>query len=433
MVFCLFSSSSPHLSGPSNAGWAGREFVLSFLQNYGQNVHNGNLELYITAAQANAKVTVKMPLLKFRQEKSLNAGESVTIKIPNRAEMWGSRKFKNTVLIQASADVTVTSFNHKPYTGDTSVVYPTTKWGKEYFIFTPAKSSYGAFKEFSVTNGKERNNVNIILKGTIVFMNRVHKKGTRMVINLQPYESVQFQCRDDLSGTRVVSKHPVAVVTGHTCSFVFSKCNHVYEQLLPVSSWGSSFIVPPVRFQTKYDSVFIQASQHTRVTVNKGTRRVVLHLARGDTKEIRYHKYETLSIQANHGIQVLMHFNGVTYNSYCYDPFLITVLPIDQFCSFYSITALNGFNNNALIVAQTSALAKMRFDGKNMPRNVKWKKVPGTDFSWAQMSYKQTRDKNIHTLSSSGSPFALYSIGFLQRDAYGSIGQCLEPGKVNKL
>lgn len=431
MVFCLFACSSPHLSGPSNAGWAGREFVLSFMQNYNSNIRNSNLQLYITAAQANAKVTVKVPLLNFRQEKTLNAGESVTIKLPNEAVMSGSRKFKNTVLIQASADVSVTSFNHKPYTGDTSVVYPTTEWGKEYFIFTPVQSPRGAFKEFSVTNGKERNNLKIFLKGTVVIMNHVYRKGTQMVIKLQPYESVQFQSRDDLSGTRVVSKHPVAVVTGHTCTFVFSRCNHVYEQLLPVSSWGSNFIMPPVSFQTRYDSVYIQASQRTKVTVNKGAHRVVLHLARGDTKEIKYHKSKTLSIQANHGIQVLMRFNGVNSNSY--DPFLITVLPIDQFCSFYSLKALNSFNNNALIVAQTSALAKMRFDGKNMPRNVKWKKVPGTDFSWAQMSYKQTRDKNIHTLSSSGSPFALYSIGFLQRDAYGSIGQCLEPGKVNKL
>ncbi|XP_039662365.1 IgGFc-binding protein-like isoform X2 [Perca fluviatilis] len=417
------------LSCPSNAGWAGREFALSFMQNYAPDYDSPRFQLYITAVQANAKVTVQVPPLNFKQEKTLNAGETVTISLPTSVEMYGSQKSPNTVRIEASADVTVTSFSSKLYTADTSVVYPTTEWGTEYFIFTPAGSPYGSFKEFSVTNGKESNKVEIFPLGPISFQGRVYESGSRMLIDLQPYESVQLQSVYELSGTRVASQLPVAVVTGHTCTWRFSKCNHVYEQLLPVSRWGSSFIVPPLTFQDRYDSVFLLASQPTRATVQYGNREEVLTLTRGQIIEVRYHNPETLSIQADHGIQVLMLFNGVTRSWLSfYDPFLMTILPTDRFCSSYSLEALEGFENQALIVAQTSAMAELRIDGTNLPRNIEWKKIAGTDFSWAEMPYKQNPGNNKHTVSSSGSRFALYSIGVSQMNGYGAPGQCIQQG-----
>ncbi|KAK2910366.1 hypothetical protein Q8A73_008081 [Channa argus] len=399
------------------------------LPNYDRNYDSPRFQLYITAVQANAKVTVQVPPLNFKEEKTLNAGEGVTICLPNTVEMYGIQKSPNTVRIEASADVIITSFSYKLYTADTAVVYPTTEWGTEYFIFTPAGSPFGSFKEFSVTNGKESNKVEIFPQGSINYQGRVYESGTSMVIDLQPYESVQLQSAYDLSGSRVSSQRPVAVFTGHTCTWQFSKCNHVYEQLLPVSSWGSSFIVPPLSFQKKYDSVYIQASQPTRVNVQYGNREDVLTLTRGQTKEIQYHDPEILSIQSDHGIQVLMLFNGVTQGwLQYYDPFLMTILSTDRFCSSFSLEALEGFENKALIVAKTNAMAELRFDGANLPSNVQWKKVGGTDFSWAEMSYKYISGNNRHKVSSSGSNFAIYSIGVSQMNGYGAPAQCIQPG-----
>lgn len=404
------------------------------MQNYAPHYDTPRIQLFITAVQANAKVTVEVPPLNFKQEKTLNAGEGVTITLPNNVEMYGSVKSSNTVRIEASADVTVTSFNYKLYTADTSVVYPTTDWGTEYFIFTPAISPYGTFKEFSVTNGKQSNKVEIFPKGPIRFQGRVYKSGSRLVIDLQPYESVQLQSRSELSGTRVASLHPVAVFTGHTCTWRFSKCNHVYEQLLPVSGWGSSFIVPPLTFQKRFDSVYIQASQPTRINVQYGNREEVVTLTRGQMKEIRYHNPETLSLQADHGIQVLMLFNGIRFGwLQFYDPFLMTILSTDHFCNSYSLTAMEGFENQALVVAKTSAMAELRLDGMNLPRNVEWKKFAGTDFSWAEISYKPSPGNSRHTVSSSGSRFALYSIGVSQMNGYGAPAQCIQPGKKHYL
>jgi len=403
------------------------------MQNYAQHYDHPRMQLYITAVQTNTKVTVKVtvkvPPLNFKQEKSLKAGESVTISLPTAVEMYGCQKSPNVVRIEASADVSVTSFNYKLYTADTSVVYPTTEWGTEYFIFTPHGTAYHSYKEFAVTNGKLSNTVEIFPEGSIRFEGRYYKRGSKITIDLKPYESVQLQSGDDLSGSRVSSKHPVAVFTGHACTSRFSKCNHVYEQLLPASKWGTSFIIPPLRFQTKYDSVYLLASQPTRVTVNIGSRKSDYSLSRGQIKELTYHNPETLFIQSDHGIQVLLLFNGVKHGWYIYDPFLMTIMSTDSFCSSYSLNALDNFDNKALIVAKNSAKETLRFDSKNLPGAVQWKKVTGTEFSWAEISYKQAHANNIHTVSSSGSSFAVYSIGVSQMNGYGAPAQCIQQGK----
>lgn len=402
------------------------------MENYRPRYDTPRFQLYITAVQANAKVTVEVPPLNFKQEKTLNAGEGVTVDLPKAVEMYDTVTSPNTVRIEASADVTVTSFSYKAYTSDTSVVYPITEWGTEYFIITPANMRYGSGEEFSVTNGKLVNKVEIFPQGTVKFNRRVYKSGSRMIIELQPYESIQIQGKKDLSGTRVASQHPVAVFAGHTCVTRFSKCDHVYEQLLPVSSWGSNFIVPPVSFQKKYDSLYIQASQTTRVTVQNSKRENAFSLSRGQVKEIKVSDVDALSIHADHGIQVLLLFNGVRSGWYKhYDPFLMTIMPTDHFCSSYALGAIDGFQNKALIVAQTSATAEVRVDNENL--RLQWKKVKGTDFSWAEMPYKQAGGSNRHIVSSSESHFAVYSIGVSNRNGYGAPAQCVKPGKKHIL
>ncbi|XP_040923803.1 IgGFc-binding protein [Betta splendens] len=414
---------------PSSAGWAGREFAMSFMQNYAANYDSPRFQLSIAAVQASAKVTVQVPPLKFRQDLTVNAGQAVTVSLPTTVEIYGSQRSPNTVRIEASADVTVTSLSNKLYTTDTSPVYPTTDWGTEYFIFTPAGSPLGSFKEFAVANGKDTNKIEITPKGPILFQGRIYGPDSQMVIDLQPYESVQLQSIADLSGSRVASQRPVAVFTGHSCTWQFSKCNHVYEQLLPVSSWGTTFIVPPIRLQKQYDSVYIQASQSTTVNVQNGNSKSVLTFSRGQSVELRLRYPDILSIKSNQGIQVLFLFNGVTQGLVqSYDPFLMTILPTDRFCSSYSLEALDGFDNQALLVAQTSTIATLRADGANLPGNVQWAQVPGSDFSWAAMPYRHAPGRNRLTVSSSGSPFAVYSIGFSQMNGYGAPAQCIKPG-----
>lgn len=100
-------------------------------------------------------------------------------------------------------------------------------------------------------------------------------------------------------------------------------------------------------------------------------------------------------------------------------------LSTDRSCSQYSIEK---FDNVVLIVAPNNTRAKLRLNGKPLPQNTKWTSFQSTEHFWTQINSNR---QNI--LSSSCIPFDLYSMGFKSNIEYGSVGQCMQPGKVHAL
>ena len=135
-----------------------------------------------------------------------------------------------------------------------------------------------------------------------------------------------------------------------------------------------------------------------------------------------------MTIQADHGVQVMLLFNGVMLNGHIYDPFLMTVLPSQHFCSSYFLEGQDGFENKALLVVKTNELATLRFDGKPLPNTVQWTSISASEFSWAEIAYPQGYPDNRHTMTL-GSPFALYSMGVSYMNGYGSPALCRQAGK----
>ncbi|KAJ8332925.1 hypothetical protein SKAU_G00418210 [Synaphobranchus kaupii] len=410
-----------------DAGHAGKEFATVFMQNYIQSHPGTSMQIQISALHANTKVKVSVPELGFNQERTLEAGEGTTIQMPSDVEMYGSQKSSKTVRIEATREVTVASLNSKLNTIDTSVVYPVTEWGTEYYVFTPSVSPIGTFKEFSVTNYKRRNTVQIFPRAPVSFQGKKYIPGDEITVELKPYESLQIQSIHDVTGTRVLSTLPVAVSSGHTCTWKFSKCDHVYEQLMPVKNWGKSFLVAPLRFQTRYDSVYVQASQTTRVVIKFSGQDQEIHLNKGQATEFHVQKANGALITADQGVQVLYMFNGVQVGgSLMYDPFLMTVMPTDQFCSSYTLNGLAGYENEALFLVRNSDLPGLRLDNAPLPRDVRFQPIGGSEFSWAEVPFKA--GVGIHSAAHPSASFGVYSIGVSRRNGYGAPALCGQSG-----
>lgn len=386
------------------------------------------LQLLITAVEHNAKVTVQTTILNFKKVKTLRLGESLTVRIPSGCELNSRKKNLCSVIVRASADVSVAAYNHKSRTSDTALIYPTTELGRDYYILTPTRHNG---KEFSLTNTNRHNRVTVFVQGRLWYKGASYRKGSKFTVQLKPYETVIFESNYDLTGTRVVSQQPLAVFSGHTCTRILSGyCNHVYEQLLPVNKWGSTYIVPPFPMQTRYDAVYVTASRQTTIVVTAGRIKYSVNLAAGKTRFLTTTQRNPLSLQANYGIQVIMFFSGVkkTVNRVTkqYDAFMLSALSTDKYCSHYSLKVLRGFENKALVVAPKNAVRKMKLDNKPLPRNTIWRHFPGGNYVWTEIDFKRGK-----VLSSSSAPFALYSVGYSHRNGYGSAGQCVLPGKMH--
>nr|XP_019957505.1 PREDICTED: IgGFc-binding protein-like [Paralichthys olivaceus] len=403
---------------------AGREFATSFMQNLGGDGKDSRFSVEVAALPSSQGSTnVKVTAVGEVKVMEIEPGKSVSFKLPDSVEMKGSKKSHQTVLIEASQDVSVTSLNFKQFTADTSVVYPVKDWGTEYFIFTPPSSQSDGFKEFSITNHKEPNTVEISLQGSVKFLGRYYRRGSKMTIKLEAFEAVQIQSQEDLSGTKVVSHLPVAVSSGHSCVQKFTSCNHVYEQLLPVNSWGKEFIIAPLPyhniFMSPYDNVYVQASQPTRISMNFNGHVQNYSMHAGETYELQSYWPNAIYLTSDKGVQVLFEFNGGPVDSYDYaDPFLMTILPTSHFSTSYALKGLGDFYNNIIAVARNKDLGDIKIDPKPQSENFDWHKVDGSDFSWAEMQYS-TR-ANFYQISHPNSPFGVYSFGVAYANGYGS-------------
>lgn len=375
---------------------------------------------------------VKVTALGNVYETTLQPGNGKSFQLPEGVEMLGTTRTFQTVQVEADQDVLVLSLNYKPNTADTSVIYPVQEWGTEYYIYTPQMGPPDQYKEFSISNQGLANTVEIQLNGMVTWDGKQYSRGSTLVFDLEPFESVQIQSKEDLTGSKVSSKQPVAVFTGHSCTWYFTDCDHVYEQLLPVSSWGKEFVVGTLAYtkpSARFDTVVIQASENTQIqiTTQDGTDSPKQMVA-GETLFVNLPYPNSLHLTTDKGVQVLYEFNGgINQNGETNDPFLITVLSTDRFSTSYTMESQVDFTNEAIIIAQTNDLGKLTLDNNPLSNDLQWTQAGNSEYSWTQISYPE--GTGFHQVSHPDSPFALYSFGAAKFNGYGSPAPGNPPGK----
>ncbi|KAH0631335.1 hypothetical protein JD844_005624 [Phrynosoma platyrhinos] len=378
----------------------GKNFVTAFLLNIRESQPNAKFQLLITGYRPATTVTVTVKKPSFEKTVSVTMGQTVSVELPTTLEMLRTDIFNRTVLIEANKDISVFARNSKDYSTGATVVYPVQELGTMYYVVTPTGDLPNTFKEFAVISYQTPTRVEIHLTGAVAFKGLIYPRGSTLIANLQAFQSIQIQSSDDLSGTWVESQKPVAVLTGHSCAQKNTACDHVVEQLLPVSSWGTTFIVPPLSFQSKYDIVYIVASKSTLLKYQSGLKEDSHSMVPGQVIQFKIQYPEPLYLSANAGIQVLFFFTGATNGnrsyeqliplladapkeSRLYDPFLVNIPDFTDYCRLFHIDGMSQNDNYAVIIANTSEFNQIKL-AKEAIENIHWRPIPGTEYSWAE-------------------------------------------------
>jgi len=75
----------------------------------------------------------------------------------------------------------------------------------------------------------------------------------RISVTMEPFEVLNIAGSDvgeDFTGARIEANKPISSFGAHSCAFVpFSKwaCDHMEQQLLPMETWGTSFVATPLK------------------------------------------------------------------------------------------------------------------------------------------------------------------------------------------
>ncbi|XP_072011215.1 IgGFc-binding protein-like [Engystomops pustulosus] len=411
------------MTGLSSSLHTGQEFITAFLQNADSSLPDAKFQIIITAFSNFTSVTVSVNDRNLSWSLHLNDKDSHTIHLPPDVEMIGSGTFNSSILISSTHDISVLAMSSKTNSTARILVLPVHQLDNQYYIIAPNEENSQIVKQFAVINYDLPSNIQIFPKGWTIMNGGNYSSSNPLTMELSPYQIYQFQSHEEISGTRVLSSNIVAVLSGHTCSWKNDHCGHIYEQHFPLTGWGKQYYVSPFPLQYGTDIVYVMASQDTKVKYISNIQNGSLELHEGQLSKffIRYHS--PLMLSANVSIQVMFYCTGGTAEKIPFDPFFISVPDISKFCTKFQVYGLQGFINAILITAKTSSIAGIKFNRLSLG-GIRWKSIPGTEYSWAQ--YRYGRQWKSHIISHPSSVFTVMSVGISPQNSYGLSGICFK-------
>jgi len=395
LVFCCES-----LFSQGGVSTRGKEFWFGFMANYGNSADY--LNVYITSKVSTSGV-VSVPGIGFSQNFTVAANSTTSITVPNGCMATGSNTVQPFGVKVVSADtICVYALNYQPYTSDASVIFPVSSLDREYRVATIKGWPGDWGVEYLVVATENNTVVQITPMG-----------GAAYTVNMNEGDVYQVQGTDDLSGARVkdfASCKNVAVFVGNVCTNIGGcvACDHLYEQILPLSKWGKNFVTMPFVGKSQ-DYIRILANDNgTTVSINGGA---AISLNSGQSYQ--YSTGAASSIVASNPVLVMQYCQGGSCDGVG-DPFSVMVPPIEQ--SIDNIT-FNAFTSSIItsyyvnIQTKTANTALLTLDGSPRPFTV----VPSNPtYSYARVPISQGN----HTIISD-SGFVAQVYGFGSYESYG--------------
>lgn len=241
-----------------------------------------------TSNDSSAEVTVTQPdgqtIAATIPAKSLHKFE-----LPSTWSVNDTMIGQNAFRIGSSQPIVVYQFNPlsnvvEVFSNDASVLLPAPSQGSEYYVMTygfggsvpmteETPSSYFTVVGISTVPTEVTFTVTAPTKagGGIPAL----QKGGSHTVTIQQGDVLNVNSSTpggDLTGTHITANAPVAVFGGHECPFTSDLCccDHIEQQLIPISNWGTQYILSKSWERWKeQDYVRILASQDgTAVTLN---------------------------------------------------------------------------------------------------------------------------------------------------------------------
>lgn len=379
----------------------GKDFWLGFMTNH--DYTPGDLYLFITASDSTSG-TISIPGLGYTQTFTVGAHATTQIPIPAGAMVNANNTVQNKgIHIVTNDTVSVYALNYKPYTSDATVIFPSASLDRTYRVGTVKGWPYEWGVQYLIVAIEDNTTVQITPKG-----------GNPFNISLDTGQVYQVGSTNDLSGALVedfTSCNPIAVFVGNVCTNIggCDACDHLYEQILPVSRLGRTFATVPF-FGKSQDYFRITAHEDSTEIVINGSTPLLLNA--GDA-----HQFATGNpsfIQSNKPILLMQYAQGGACDGIG-DPFSVMVPPLEQqinnitFNAFSSTVVTDYYVN---IVTQTANTSLLTLNGSSCP----FTPFPANPlYSYARMPITQGN----HTLvSDSGFTAMVYGFGLYESYGY---------------
>lgn len=375
----------------------------------------------IASSNQDANITVLNPQTNWSQTFSVQSGIIAEMIVPaeqtytNASEVISPRGVKVT----SSAPISLYASNYSPHSYDATNILPTTALGCNYIFQVYEDDSYP--KEFAIVATKDHTIVTITPHARTI-NGKIKDVPFQVTLNAgETYQVMSSEKGEDFSGTKIESNKPIAVFAGHSCIDIPNGwCDHIVEQLMPVSMWGKQFVVTKTSEQEGNHIIVSAAKDNTQVKVNG----IV------ETTISAFESYvfrltdNSAFIESSEPIECILYVEGARYNKMVGDPSSVLITPVEQqiqrltFATFQSDISRTHYVN---IVTTTAGAASLLLDG--VPIAAQFNPVSGNpSYQYAQVNIEH----GTHTITSSKDGFSgyVYGLGWCESYAY-SIGSAI--------
>ncbi|MBK8498325.1 MAG: gliding motility-associated C-terminal domain-containing protein [Flavobacteriales bacterium] len=400
----------------------GTRFWAGYLQN-GFGAQSLKVHILSTAATSG---TVSLPLGGWSTNFSVGANAVAVIDVPNSAENAGSGTVQDKgVLIQSqdSVNVFITSFQN--YTQDLTQVLPESSLGTVYRV-----EGYHGLPNFNNLHKSEL----LVLATQDGTQVRITPKtntasgqlaGVPFIVNLNAGQSYQLQGAQDfldLTGTLVEATdqsgpcRPFVVMGGAMCASSPAgcmACDHIFEQSLPITAWGTRYFTAPVfgvtssayRIMAHQDNTSVSIAGAAPIILNAGQ----LHQVSGTNVPV--------CIQANLPVSVVQVLEGYSCAGNG-DPSLVLLSPDDRVstrASFHTPFSQQSMQHSASVVMPTAAVGQLTLDGVTVSPALFTPFAGCNERSHAKIPVSQ----GVHRLQAAAG-FQAYMFGVAYGESYGA-------------
>ncbi|XP_073469268.1 IgGFc-binding protein-like [Aquarana catesbeiana] len=351
-------------------------------------------ELILNGIDCCSMVNVTIQGCNFFQSVTLQQGEMVNLAIPTSVMLNGSSiSSAGVIVILSNSSISVISKVRRTGGYDLSYVYPVELLDKQYYAITPI-SAIPSNAQFAILSLDQANSITVTLNGgTVTFQGQSFTSGSSTSFQLSPYQSAQFQLPGgDLSGSFIQANKPIAVLSGHQDyqKYPLYSYGYIFEQLLPESNWGRSFVLPPLSVQPRNDdAILVMASQGTNLNVYNGSVVVASKsLSRGNIF-VQKINTDALWITADHDVMVMFVCSGSPIKgNTTLAPFMSNVVATTDLETSQVAHAATGLTTNLLVVTVSGKMSGTVVDGISLPPNTTWNDddFKTLKYSWVEVT-----------------------------------------------
>lgn len=264
-------------------------FVTSYPKN-GQFAALSTIRLHVTTTDPSGPVsfTVSNPSsspLMSTFTGSVSVGQTVTVPIPYQLTMTSINDINKAIYIQAEGNKTIRvySSNYVATSADAFTVLPLHQYDAidtyTYYVISTETQINNRFSAAVLVSGTQATNVTVTPTLPITLPPEVTGLSENIIVQpnemytftMSPLQTVLVRNARDISGTKIESTQPIAVIASHQCGMVpngLQYCDYLVHQIPPVNTWGSNFMSLPFPSGSVYK--MIPAANDTSIIITCG-------------------------------------------------------------------------------------------------------------------------------------------------------------------